>query len=70
MAIPSVLSIAGSDSCGGAGLQADVKTATALGVYAQTAVTALTARTPSGCRAFSRFPLPLWKSRLTLSSPI
>jgi hydroxymethylpyrimidine/phosphomethylpyrimidine kinase len=37
-----VLVIAGSDSGGGAGLQADIKTATALGVYASTAVTAVT----------------------------
>lgn len=56
MAIPSVLSIAGSDSCGGAGLQADVKTATALGVYAQTAVTALTAQNTFGVQGI--FPVP------------
>ena len=37
-----LLIIAGSDSSGGAGLQADIKTATALGVYASTAVTAVT----------------------------
>ncbi len=39
-----VLVIAGSDSSGGAGIQADVKTITALGGYAATAVTALTAQ--------------------------
>jgi hydroxymethylpyrimidine/phosphomethylpyrimidine kinase len=39
---PRLLVIAGSDSSGGAGLQADLKTAQAFGVYAQTAVTAVT----------------------------
>lgn len=40
--VPRILVIAGSDSSGGAGLQADLKTAQAFGVYAQTAVTAVT----------------------------
>jgi hydroxymethylpyrimidine/phosphomethylpyrimidine kinase len=47
-AIPRVLVIAGSDSGGGAGLQADVKTVTALGAFAMTAVTALTAQNTRG----------------------
>ena len=38
----TALSIAGSDSCGGAGIQADIKTMTMNGVYAMTAITALT----------------------------
>jgi hydroxymethylpyrimidine/phosphomethylpyrimidine kinase len=42
------LTIAGSDSCGGAGIQADIKTMTALGVYAMSAVTALTAQNTTG----------------------
>ncbi len=50
MRLPSVLSIAGSDSSGGAGIQADIKTALANGVYAMTAVTALTAQNTTGVR--------------------
>ena len=48
MRIPSVLSIAGSDSSGGAGIQADIKTIAAFGLYAQTAITALTAQNTLG----------------------
>lgn len=47
----SALSIAGSDSCGGAGIQADIKTMTMNGVYAMSAVTALTAQNTTGVRA-------------------
>jgi hydroxymethylpyrimidine/phosphomethylpyrimidine kinase len=46
-----VLVVAGSDSGGGAGIQADVKTVTALGGYAATAVTALTAQNTLGVEA-------------------
>ena len=46
--IPSVVSIAGSDSSGGAGIQADLKTIEALGLFAQTAITALTAQNTLG----------------------
>ncbi|MEE1480137.1 MAG: bifunctional hydroxymethylpyrimidine kinase/phosphomethylpyrimidine kinase, partial [Slackia isoflavoniconvertens] len=46
--IPSVVSIAGSDSSGGAGIQADLKTIEALGLFAQTAITALTAQNTRG----------------------
>lgn len=44
----TALSIAGSDSCGGAGIQADIKTMTLNGVYAMSAVTALTAQNTTG----------------------
>lgn len=43
-----VLTIAGSDSCGGAGIQADLKTASALGTYAMTVITAVTAQNTRG----------------------
>ncbi|WP_298194375.1 bifunctional hydroxymethylpyrimidine kinase/phosphomethylpyrimidine kinase [Novosphingobium sp.] len=45
---PRILAIAGSDSGGGAGIQADIKTITMLGGYAMTAVTALTAQNTTG----------------------
>ena len=40
--VPRLLIIAGSDPSGGAGIQADIKTALAFGIYAQTAITAVT----------------------------
>jgi len=46
--VPRVLIVAGSDSSGGAGIQADLKTVSALGVYGMTAVTALTAQNTTG----------------------
>ena len=48
---PRILSIAGSDSSGGAGIQADIKTITLLGGYAMTALTAITAQNTRGVQA-------------------
>ena len=46
----TALTIAGSDSSGGAGIQADIKTMTANGVFAMSAVTALTAQNTTGVK--------------------
>ena len=46
-----ILIIAGSDSSGGAGIQADIKTVTALGSYAMTAITAVTAQNTTGVKS-------------------
>ena len=52
-----VLIIAGSDSSGGAGIQADVKTVTALGSYAMTAITAVTSQNTKGVKAIASIPV-------------
>lgn len=52
----SVLIIAGSDSSSGAGIQADLKTCAALGVYGMTAITALTAQNTLGVQAIHEVP--------------
>ena len=51
-----VLIIAGSDSSGGAGIQADIKTVTALGSYATTALTAVTAQNTKGVKKIISIP--------------
>ncbi|HSF12011.1 MAG TPA: bifunctional hydroxymethylpyrimidine kinase/phosphomethylpyrimidine kinase [Erythrobacter sp.] len=50
---PRILSIAGSDSSGGAGVQADIKTITMLGGYAMTAITAITAQNSVGVQGIA-----------------
>jgi hydroxymethylpyrimidine/phosphomethylpyrimidine kinase len=56
MKAPIALTIAGSDSSGGAGIQADLKTFSALGVYGATAITALTAQNTQGVSAIHAVP--------------
>lgn len=51
-----ILSIAGSDSCGGAGIQADIKTITSLGAHPLTAITAVTAQNSLGIASIHRLP--------------
>ena len=51
-----ILAIAGSDSCGGAGIQADIKTITSLGAHALTAITSVTAQNSLGIAAIQKIP--------------
>src|SRR5262249_19287237 len=55
-AIPIALTIAGSDSSGGAGIQADLKTFAALGVYGASVITALTAQNTTGVSGIHEVP--------------
>ncbi|MCF0057956.1 bifunctional hydroxymethylpyrimidine kinase/phosphomethylpyrimidine kinase [Dyadobacter sp. CY356] len=61
---PTVLTIAGSDSGGGAGIQADLKTIAALGAYGASAITALTAQNTTGVRAIHPVPGAFLKNQL------
>jgi hydroxymethylpyrimidine/phosphomethylpyrimidine kinase len=56
MTIPVALTIAGSDSSGGAGIQADLKTFAALGVYGASVITALTAQNTNGVTGIHQVP--------------
>ena len=58
MTIPVALTIAGSDSSGGAGIQADLKTFAALGVYGASVITALTAQNTRGVSGIHAVPAP------------
>ena len=60
----TALSIAGSDSCGGAGVQADLKTMIMNGVFAMSAITALTAQNTTGVRAIYEVPADFLKQQI------
>ena len=61
-----VLIIAGSDSGGGAGIQADIKTVTSLGSYAMTAVTAVTAQNTMGVKEITPIPKKNVQKQITM----
>lgn len=61
---PRVLSIAGSDSGGGAGIQADLKTFAALGCFGMTAITALTAQNTCGVRSIHGVPPEMLRDQI------
>ena len=61
-----VLIIAGSDSSGGAGIQADIKTVTALGSYAMTAITAVTAQNTKGVKKIISIPTEIVQKQITM----
>ncbi|WP_409432049.1 bifunctional hydroxymethylpyrimidine kinase/phosphomethylpyrimidine kinase [Litorimonas sp. RW-G-Af-16] len=68
---PRVLIIAGSDSSGGAGIQADIKTCAAFGVYAATAITAVTAQNTVGVQQVEIMPADLVRAQIrSVSSDI
>lgn len=61
---PVILSIAGSDCSGGAGIQADIKTISALGGYAASAITAVTVQNTLGVRAVHAMPPEIVKGQI------
>ena len=62
--VPIVLTIAGSDSGGGAGIQADIKAISATGSYACSVITAITAQNTLGVQSIFPIPLPEIKAQL------
>ena len=63
-----VLVIAGSDSSGGAGIQADIKTITALGSYAMTAITAVTSQNTVGINSIIPIPINVISKQIEFTS--
>ena len=63
-----ILIIAGSDSSGGAGIQADIKTVTSLGSYAMTAITAVTVQNTTGVKSVISIPTNEVKNQIIYSS--
>ena len=61
-----VLIIAGSDSSGGAGIQADIKTVTSLGSYAMTAITAVTSQNTRGVKSIVSIPIKNLQTQITM----
>ncbi|MBW7474505.1 bifunctional hydroxymethylpyrimidine kinase/phosphomethylpyrimidine kinase [Paenibacillus oenotherae] len=61
---PRILIVAGSDSGGGAGIQADLKTCQELGVFGMTAITAVTAQNSTGVQAIHPVPLEMVEAQL------
>tara|TARA_Y100001970_G_scaffold36977_1_gene45630 strand:- start:19 stop:831 length:813 start_codon:yes stop_codon:yes gene_type:complete len=63
-----ILIIAGSDSSGGAGIQADIKTVTSLGSYAMTAITAITSQNTTGVKSITSIPIKEISNQIEFTS--
>lgn len=63
-AVPTLLLISGSDSCGGAGQQADIKTATEFGVFTASCITAVTVQDTQGVKKVDMVPIDTVQGQL------